>query len=1169
MSGYGSCVRFHYLLVALILILNGLFGLGEGDLYLEFEECTQTLAVNEKEGDSRGSWQLYHQNWTEGEGGPEIRLLRPLLAVPEMRMAGQRLKVEVEYDGEAEVEDWIVYITPSVLSDPKAGTSYDMEVTGQGVVGTTHTLEAEIPQEVPPVLYDLTVGLDGAYWSNAHALMVQDEMDDNFTFIHITDPHISSVEGDYLESYRHGIRELNIANPEFVICSGDITDEARPAEYELFMKETLKLMVPIYVISGNHDYYTDHGGGIGYYLDMVNPYQDYTFDYADNLRFYCMDSGPDNAIAQCRGFTSDQINWLGNDLAANGQEYGNRMLMNHGPWYDGLSPNQMGGVDVVNVCGQHNVTWVFTGHTHFDKVHNRTGKRQGGNVTPPEKLEKPAFIQTTTFSKGKWYTYQNGYRNIEIKNGAVVNYTFDLNYDGKRDAESSRRVGYLNTEYLEGNDGQSNVARARIKNDLSEALDQCAVTFLMPRAPDKHMYFTEPFPEFKARAVVPHGDMTYVSLEGVVSAISSETISLRLDKGVDITGAEDWNSSLPSVAVEGVIRDLELKVCNKGVTYTGDFTVRVETEKKLLHEDVLNLSQDQEVAVEFPYYPDLGEGEIKVLLDMKDEVIELNEDNNLLVHHLEVVEDIPVAEIKTFQVLGDIRQNSQGSMLLTVKNTGYTNKRFDLTLEGEEEGVIASLNRSEVNVASGGYKQVELTVTVGSKARVGEHSLYTKVWFEEMELDRKMIDFCVWNALPELTRDKEFLTADKALPASIDVFRAQDDDDSFLSYMWDFGDGETAATENTITSHTYYEAGNYTCNLTVDDGDDTAWETVEVRVRDFLVGIDYREDTYYEGDTINLTASIAEGDPNASTDYEWSVKYNGIQECIGTGPNITLPELKVGRYRVALTGLDRGRADTTFVDLDVTERYWLRYRLEIVSPEEGERYETGKDINFSARAVDGNGIDLGFENISWLIDGKVVEGSTVYHNFSSKGKKTVEVWCAIGRINLTAGINVTVVKIGEESDSGGEGGGEDEDKEPGPMDVLGMDKGEEDFWWLYATAIAVLTIVVIGLLLFLRPFIRRRLLGKRKKRRLHEEHTVRRGAPHKIHALEPEIYHHQKSGENIIYKRPVNDRIESGKQAIYKQSPDTEIGKPYYEERNRSVPKDHPNRTEGRNRRFD
>lgn len=76
----------------------------------------------------------------------------------------------------------------------------------------------------------------------------------DYEFVHITDLHSGSTDREHAQRVVDRIQPLD---PEFVVITGDFIDEfhVEPADIEPFNELTM----PIYLITGNHEYYLESG----------------------------------------------------------------------------------------------------------------------------------------------------------------------------------------------------------------------------------------------------------------------------------------------------------------------------------------------------------------------------------------------------------------------------------------------------------------------------------------------------------------------------------------------------------------------------------------------------------------------------------------------------------------------------------------------------------------------------------------------------------------------------------------------------------------------------------------------------------------------------------------------------------------------------------------------
>ena len=221
-------------------------------------------------------------------------------------------------------------------------------------------LEFAVPSGVPEELYDLALGCTGCTADLArHAVKVLPVFKEDFYFAQITDTHIPShpfsdsgnfdpADTSGIADFSAVIADLNLIRPEFVILTGDVVNEGELEEYlgmyELGRAQEMftRLRDPIFVSSGNHDIGgwrstpppdgTSRKNWWRYFgwPFLGNPpagdphhSQDYSFDYGDlhvvGLESYINSGAYDSYRQEIWGpqsFTSQQMSWLGADLAA-------------------------------------------------------------------------------------------------------------------------------------------------------------------------------------------------------------------------------------------------------------------------------------------------------------------------------------------------------------------------------------------------------------------------------------------------------------------------------------------------------------------------------------------------------------------------------------------------------------------------------------------------------------------------------------------------------------------------------------------------------------------------------------------------------------------------------------------------------------------------------------
>lgn len=435
-----------------------------------------------------------------------------------------------------------------------------------------------VPLSLPEHLYDLTVQakVNGSTVTDTqpHALQALDEFKKDFSFCQLSDVHVFGSECSYPSSnqkernnrhtdyrpdddgygakyYHKTIDQLNRIKPDFCVYTGDYMfgqayftkDQGAPwgttTEYEYeqlwFYQETLALEVPVFLLPGNHDGYSE-GSGEGANEDWLNNWQKiwgplyYSFDYGNSHFTMCnsMDwtTGdrdlsnlllifqPSHYKGQFRGGgdgyadgVSDQrfsaldestytaqLAWMRDDLIAHSSSNIRVMAMHHEPWKDAGSGsmwkndpvigmgNGQGRLASLKLMKDHNVSLVLTGHDHSDWRGTLPWTAGGGEVL---------FVNTTSVSfqaDGDSDVYP-GYQRIEIADGAVASHFYQSpkwaypSYAGVN-VGGSTNLGGLSTPAVESTwstpPGSATDVTNNLNNHLATDFPRAYVEFPMP-----------------------------------------------------------------------------------------------------------------------------------------------------------------------------------------------------------------------------------------------------------------------------------------------------------------------------------------------------------------------------------------------------------------------------------------------------------------------------------------------------------------------------------------------------------------------------------------------------------------------------------------------------------------------------------------------------------------
>ena len=180
-----------------------------------------------------------------------------------------------------------------------------------------------------------------------------------FSFALLTDTHISSSNPRPMEDLQRSIADIN-QNPniEFVVVTGDLTENGDRASIEAIKAALDQLRVPYYAASGNHETTWSESG----VMDFTRVFGDSRFAFSHNgMYFIGFNSGP--VIRMADGHVAPQdIAWLKHNLDSVSKAGDAPIFVfTHYPLRNGDVDNWY---DVTDVLRQHNVQCIMGGHYH-------------------------------------------------------------------------------------------------------------------------------------------------------------------------------------------------------------------------------------------------------------------------------------------------------------------------------------------------------------------------------------------------------------------------------------------------------------------------------------------------------------------------------------------------------------------------------------------------------------------------------------------------------------------------------------------------------------------------------------------------------------------------------------------------------------------------------------
>jgi len=455
---------------------------------------------------------------------------RPLLNIPVIVTPGQSFEISCVADPATTGWSAELHHGTSVVPLTVTGASYDASTLWW-------TMAAELPGSMLHELYDLRVtasgGIDDTTWN---AVQVIPAFKTDWYFVHVTDPHLpdhtfsssggAPEDSTEMDDLRAVINDINLLRPEFVLLTGDLVNEGELEDYMEWRAYTrsqrllAELEVPVYLVAGNHDVggWDDTPPSDGTarrdwwrffgWARLDNPppgaperTQNFSFDYGPvhfvGLEAYINYDSWRYSIYGGESFTSTQMNWLDDDLAAASGSSA-QVLFHHRDFNYQLNLSNLG------------VEMSLSGHIH----------RDDGSLS-----STPYDLSTNNTCDG-----ERSYRLVRVSGSSLQpRPTLEAGYTGQN----------LRVTWTPANDGSHDSVTAQVINNQNERFQYTLLKFVLPAGTTAvdvnggslaQSDLTGPLPVF------------YVTADVLASSTRSVTVT------VDATPVSGDGSGVPPVA---------------------------------------------------------------------------------------------------------------------------------------------------------------------------------------------------------------------------------------------------------------------------------------------------------------------------------------------------------------------------------------------------------------------------------------------------------------------------------------------------------------------------------------------------------------------------------------------------------------------------------------------
>lgn len=270
------------------------------------------------------------------------------------------------------------------------------------------------------------------------------------------------------------------------------------------------------------------------------------------------------------------------------------------------------------------------------------------------------------------------------------------------------------------------------------------------------------------------------------------------------------------------------------------------------------------------------------------------------------------------------------------------------------------------------------------------------------------------NIPPVAIIEASTVSGDAPLLIDFDGSASTDADGDTLTYLWDFGNGDTA--EEALNTYEFVQPGSYEVTLTVNDGraSATATTTITVNITEVIADFIVDKTQGVAPITINFDASSSYNPASGLLTYDWDFGDGTIAE----GEQVAHLYKSPGVFTAMLTVTNNeGKSDTKSMDITVAEEpsgeLIVQYRNGGSNPEDNMINPHLQIINQSDVAVSYNDLSIRYwftseesSNLNFWCDWAQLGSGFVNGSFGQQeGMDYLEITFASGAGAIAAGQN--------------------------------------------------------------------------------------------------------------------------------------------------------------------